>query len=82
MEEAALKLELHDKIEHADSKQLREIYNLVAYYFDSPEEEGWDRLSEYQQAQILKGLAEAEAGLGRPYHEVTAELRKKHGLDG
>lgn len=29
-------------------------------------------------ASLARGLAEAEAGLGRPADEVFAELRKKH----
>lgn len=44
----------------------------------SPEEcvELW-REHKDSLAQILQGLAEAEAGLGRPYREVIDELRAR-----
>ncbi|HEY4323273.1 MAG TPA: hypothetical protein VGN20_04785 [Mucilaginibacter sp.] len=84
MNEAAIKTELHDKIDHADPNQLKEIYGLLINYFNGQEktEEGWDSLPEYQKEQILKGLEEADAGLGTPYDEVTRKLREKHGLNG
>jgi predicted transcriptional regulator len=41
----------------------------------------WDLLSEYQKQHILKGLAEADAGLGTPAKEVTERTRKKYGLN-
>ena len=83
MEGALIKTELHDWIEQADDHQLQEIYSLFVNYRDSTsEEEGWDKLSEYQRSQILQGLEEAEAGLGIPYEEVMAEIKKKYGLDG
>ncbi len=84
MEEATLKVELIDKIEHADFNQLREIYGLLTNYFNGTYDvtEGWDLLPEYQQQQILKGLEEADAGLGTPFDEVTQKLREKYGLNG
>ena len=83
MEDAVIKTELHEWIDQADGRQLQEIYSLFTNYFDDTgEEEGWDKLSEYQQSQILKGLEEAEAGLGRPYEEVKADLQKKYDLNG
>jgi hypothetical protein len=81
MEEAALKMDLHDKIEHADLKQLKEIYGLITNYFNSTVEE-WDMLPEYQKQQILKGLEEADAGLGIPAKEVIQKARQKYGLNG
>lgn len=37
MEEATLKVDLIDKIEHADYKQLKEIYGLITNYFNGNE---------------------------------------------
>ena len=84
MEEAALKINLHDRIEHADKKQLNEIYGLLLNYFNGQIDitEGLDQLPEYQQKKIMKGLEEADAGLGTSFDEVTQKLRKKYGLDG
>ena len=82
-EETALKTELIDKIEHADANQLKEIYGLLINYFNGQEtEEGWGLLPEYQKEQIMKGLEEADAGLGTPFDEVTRKLREKYGLNG
>jgi hypothetical protein len=81
MEAAALKIELHDKIEHADLKQLKEIYGLITNYFNSTVED-WDLLPEYQRQEILKGLEEADAGLGIPAKEVIQMAREKYGLNG
>lgn len=82
MNETALKEDLIDKIEHADSKQLREIYGLLTNYFNGQETEEWDLLPEYQKKRILEGLAEAEAGLGTPAEEVIKNIRSKYGLNG
>lgn len=81
MEAATLKTELHDKIEHADLKQLKEIYGLITNYFNSTVDE-WDLLPEYQRQEILKGLEEADAGLGVPAKEVIQMAREKYGLNG
>ena len=84
MNTTELKINLHDKIEHADNKQLKEIYGLLINYFNgqySPEEE-WDSLPESHKRQIMKGLEEANAGLGTPAKEVSDRLRKKYGLNG
>jgi len=84
MEAAELKIELIDKIEHADFNQLREISGLLINYFNSKYDptEGWDSLPEYQQRQILIGLEQADAGLGTPFNEVTQQLREKYKLNG
>ena len=47
---------------------------------DSTEE--WDLLPEYQKQYILKGLEEADAGLGTPAKEVIQRSRDKFGLNG
>ena len=83
MEEATLKIELIDKIERADFKQLHEIYGLLVNYFNSQDDitEGLDLLPEYQKQQILKGLEEADAGLGTPAKEVIQKAREKYKLN-
>ena len=83
MEETALKIDLIEKIEHADSNQLREIYGLVINYFNSNEpSEQWDMLPEPQKKKILKSIEQADAGLGTPVKEAIQRMRAKHGLNG
>lgn len=83
MEEAALKNELHDKIEHADIKQLNEIYGLLINYFNSNDNTGdWDTLSDYRKERINKSIEQADAGLYVPVKEVVERVRKKYGLNG
>jgi hypothetical protein len=85
MEEAAIKDELIEIIEHADLNQLKEIKGLLTNYINSQwsDQGEWDSaLSEYQKAEILKGLEEADAGLGIPFDQVTRQLREKFGLNG
>ena len=83
MEEAALKIELHDKIEHADPKQLNEIYGLLINYFNSNDSTGeWDTLSDYRKERINKSIEQANAGLYVPPKEVSDRIRKKYGLNG
>ena len=84
MNVAEIRTDLHDKIEHADSNQLKEIYGLLINYFNgqySPEEE-WDKLSDAEKDAINEGLAQAEAGLGEPFENVSKRLRNKYGLNG
>lgn len=83
MNEEAIKIDLHDKIEHADANQLKELYGLITNYFNGNDTVGeWDSLPEIQQKLILKGLEQADAGLGKPVKEVTERLRNKYGLNG
>jgi len=83
MKEAALKVDLHDKIEHADINQLKEIYGLITNYFNSDKAiEEWDTLPAYQQKIINKAVEQADEGLGAPLKEVNERLRKKYGLNG
>jgi hypothetical protein len=83
MEEAALKLELHDKIEHADIKQLQEIYGLVISYLNGQEILGeWDSLPEYQKERIEKSIRQANDGLGTPARDIIQRTREKYGLNG
>jgi hypothetical protein len=81
MDETALKDEIIDKIEHSDLNQLKEIYGWLVNYFNG-QESGWDALPESHRKGILRGLEEADAGLGRPAAEVSVRLRAKYGLDG
>ncbi|WP_295671615.1 hypothetical protein [uncultured Mucilaginibacter sp.] len=83
MEAAELKIELIDKIEHADFKQLREISGLLINYFNSQYDptEGWDALPESHKEAINEGLEQLDAGLGVPFKEVNERLKKKYGLN-
>jgi len=84
MEAAELKIELIDKIEHADFNQLREISGLLINYFNSKYDptEGWDSLSEHQKKRITESIAQADAGLGTPVKEVLRKTRAKYNLNG
>jgi len=83
MKEAALKVDLHDKIDHADFDQLKELYGLITNYFNSNQAvDEWDMLPAHQQKLIDKGLEQADAGLGTPLNEVNKRLREKLGLNG
>ena len=83
MEEAALKIDLHEKIDHASSEQLKQLYGLVINYFNSQydEVEQWNSLSEIHKESIEQGLKEADAGLGTSFDEVTKSLKEKYGLN-
>jgi hypothetical protein len=83
MEETAIRTELHDKIDHADSKQLQQLYGLVLNYLNGKESsDDWDLLPELHKNLILKGLAQANAGLGTELGEANAAIRSKFGIDG
>ncbi|SHN19199.1 hypothetical protein [Mucilaginibacter sp. OK098] len=83
MEDTALKIDLHDKIDHADKNQLKELYGLIVNYFNSSESvEEWDLLSESQKKLLNKSLEQADAGLGTPLKEINQRLRAKYGLNG
>ena len=83
MEEEALKIDLLDKIEHADTAQLKELYGLVINYFNSTQsDEEDDSLSESQKKILYKSLEQADAGLGTPLRQVNERLRAKYGLNG
>jgi hypothetical protein len=83
MKEALLKTDLHEKIDHANSAQLKELYGLITNYFNGDEQaEDWDKLTQQQQQLINKGLEQADAGLGTPLADVTKMIREKHNLNG
>jgi hypothetical protein len=78
-----LKIELHNKIEHADSKQLNGIYGLLTNYFNSQDITGdWDTLSDYRKERINKSIEQADAGLYVSAKEVSDSIRKKYSLNG
>ena len=82
MKAAVLKDDLHQKIEHADFSQLKEIYGLMMNYFNSNEsDEEWELLSESQRTLIDKSIEQADAGLGTSLKVINERLRKKHGLN-
>jgi hypothetical protein len=82
MNVAEIRTDLHEKIEHADSNQLKEIYGLLINYFNGQDSiEEWDTLTDSQKEAINEGLAQAEAGLGEPAEEFIKRLRNKYGLN-
>jgi len=80
MDDAFIKAEIHEWIDEANSRQLQEFYDLFIEYLNRSSEENWDNLPEHLKARILQGLAEAEAGLGRPARDIIRETREKYGL--
>ncbi|MFD2873411.1 hypothetical protein ACFS5N_13080 [Mucilaginibacter ximonensis] len=82
MNNATIKTELLDRIEHADDKQIREIYGLMLNYFNENEEKGWDTLSPYHKDRITQSIKQAEAGLGVSAKDVLKQAREKYGLNG
>jgi hypothetical protein len=81
MDDAFIKAELHEWINEASSHQLQEFYDLFIDYLNHNGEERWDELPEHLKARILQGLAEAEAGLGRPARDIIRETREKYRLN-
>ena len=80
---AQIKTDLHEKIDHADGNQLKEIYGLLINYFNKHDSlEEWDTLTDSQKDAINEGLAQAEAGEDEPVSELTKRLRSKYGLNG
>jgi hypothetical protein len=80
---AELKIDLHTKIDHADNLQLKELYGLVTNYLNSNTDvEDWHELSQVQQKALLKGIEEADAGLGNPLIKINERLRNKYGING
>jgi len=83
MEEATLKIELIDKIEHADFKQLQEIHGLITNYFNSQGAIGeWDSLSDYRKERIARSIEQANAGNYESAKEVSVRIRNKYRLNG
>lgn len=83
MKAAEIKLDLYDKIEHADFEQLKELYGLITNYFNGTEAvEDCELLSESQKKKINQSLEQADAGLGAPAKEAIKKVREQYGLNG
>jgi hypothetical protein len=83
MEDTALKIDLHDKIDHADADQVRELYGLIINYFNGTESVEEDNfLSEAQKKILYKSLEQADAGLGTSLKDINNKLRAKYNLNG
>jgi len=82
MEVAEIKTELHQKIDSADSDQLKQIYGLISNYLTGNDTEDWDALTEAQQAHVLKGADEAHAGLGNSLTDINTRIKAKYGING
>ncbi len=48
----------------------------IPYRYAQPMEDWWDTISEYERQGILQGLAESDAGLGKPHSEVMKKYEK------
>jgi len=83
MNQVALKNDLIERIEHANNKQLEEIYGLVINYFNKDDiQNGWDTLPAYLQNQITISIEQANAGLGISADEAIKIAGEKYGLNG
>jgi len=86
MENAALKKELKEDIleiiEHAESKQLKEIYDLLTNHFNNKSFDNWDSMPEPLKQKIDKSIEQANSGLGTPAKEAIKRVREKYGLNG
>ena len=83
MEEAAIKDELIEIIEHADSDQLKDIYNLLTNYINSQETEeiGWDSLPDDQKEKIQRSIDQGHAGSVTPVKEVIKMVKERYRLN-
>jgi hypothetical protein len=82
MEVAEIKTDLHQKIDNADSTQLKQIYGLINNYLNGSDTSDWDILTEVQKTHILKGMEQAEAGLGNSLTEINKRIKAKYGVNG
>jgi TRAP-type C4-dicarboxylate transport system substrate-binding protein len=61
-----------------DNKALIEVNDIMANYLRKTEsKEGWDSLSEEDNAAIEEGLEQIEKGQTTPYDEVRKRIHKK-----
>lgn len=63
------------KIQGGGAESMNELFDLFLLENPTPEE------SADVHSAIVGGLADIEAGKGRPAEQVLAELRQKHGLN-
>ena len=81
MEDEIIKTELHERIDHADGDQLKEIYGLPTNYFNGQDSlSEWDALSPFQKERLEQSLRQADEGLCRPAKDIIRETREKYGL--
>lgn len=81
MEEAAIKTELHEIIDHADSEQLKKMYGLLTNYSNFQVDfDEWNSIPESRKARIEQSIQQANEGLGRPAQGIIRESREKYGL--
>jgi len=81
MEVAEIKTELHQTIDGADSEQLKQIYGLITNYLAETTED-WDAFTETQKAHVLKGLEQADAGLGNTLTSINQRIITRYGING
>ena len=80
MKTTEIKLDLHNKIAHADFKQLKELYGLITNYFNGTKSvEEWELLSESQKKKITQSLEQADAGLGTSAKDAIQKVRTNMG---
>ncbi len=83
MKADSLRIDLIDKIVHANDSEVEDIYSWIANYFNKTEPSNeWKTLSEFHQKLVMQGIEEADAGLGTPFDEATQKLRDKYDLNG
>jgi len=82
MEEAALKIDLHEKIDHPNSEQLKQLYGLVINYFNSQYDyEEWDSMPDLHKQLIEKAIEQDDAGLGTPLKDINKSIKAQYGLN-
>lgn len=82
MNVAVIKSELHQKIEDADTNQLKELYGLVINYLNNGGiTDDWHALSAQEKEEILQSSAQADQQSGKPLQEVVSKLRSKYGIN-
>lgn len=83
MEDAVIKTELYERIDQADSDQLKEIYGLLTNYFNGQQTlSEWDALPPFQKERLEQSIKQADEGLVRPARDIIRETREKYGLNG
>jgi hypothetical protein len=82
MEDAIIKTELHERIDHADGEQLKEIYGLLTNYFNGKQTlSEWDAISPVRKERLEQSIRQAEEGLFRPARDIILETREKYRLN-
>ena len=83
MKADTLRIDLIDKIVHANDSEVEEIYGWIANYLNEKElNNEWETLPKLHQKLVMQGIEEADGGLCIPFDEATEKLRAKYGLNG